>query len=324
MGLSLTEARLLALFFTDTFLGIHLVTMGMALWIQLHKDPARGKRTNWLLVIVTIIMGVVGILDATLDIVLNIRVWTTGDLTLFTERASWINIEKNVNQFVQPLIGDAILIYRCWVVYERRWMMIVVPALLWVATCVMSMFTMVLSADIASTSGINAAFLTPFISSAFSLTVALNIVTTSLIVLRIWNISRDVRRYSTGNNKVAFVVRIIIESGLLYTLTAVIILGTVVAKSNADYIPGDCLVQITGIAFNMIIIRFDDNLEEKSSLQSHANSRAIPLGQLTATSTHRGTVVREIPQMRIHVSRDTEVDKGSLTDPVDTPGAWDV
>lgn len=34
-------------------------------------------------------------------------------------------------------------------------------------------------------------------------------------------------------------IRVIIESGLLYTLTAIIMLATSVAKTNADYIPGD-------------------------------------------------------------------------------------
>lgn len=51
-------------------------------------------RTNWLLVAATVVMGIIGVVDAALDAVLNVHVWTGGDLELFTDRASWINIIK--------------------------------------------------------------------------------------------------------------------------------------------------------------------------------------------------------------------------------------
>jgi len=301
MGISLTESRILALFFTDIFLGIHLVTLALSLWIQLYKNPARGMRTNWLLVAATVVMGIIGVVDAALDAVLNVHVWTGGDLELFTDRASWINIIKNFDQFVQPLIGDAILIYRCWMVFERGWLAISLPILLWIATFVTSMMFMVLAAMTNSSSGVNATSLTPWVASAFSLTVILNIITTSLITIRIWNVSRYIRPHIVGQSKVAWMIRVIIESGLLYTLTAIIMLATSVAKTNADYIPGDVLVQMTGIAFNLIIIRFDHNLADKNMLQPHINARPVPLSRLNPASSG----------IDFQISRSTEIDKGS-------------
>ncbi|EMD32281.1 hypothetical protein CERSUDRAFT_118980 [Gelatoporia subvermispora B] len=247
-------------------------------------------------------MGIIGIEDAALDAVLNVRVWTTGDLGMFTDRASWINIVKNINQFVQPLIGDAILIYRCWVVYERRWIAVALSVLLWVGSCVVSTIFMVLAADVKSSSGVNASSLTPWVAASFSLTVVLNVITTSLITLRIWSVSRDIRPYIVGHNRITYFVRIIVESGLLYTTTAVIMLATSVAKTNADYIPGDVLVQMTGIAFNLIIIRFDHNLADRNMVQLTAASQSIPLSDLSHAR----------PKFHIRVSQNTEIDKATL------------
>ncbi|OCH85478.1 hypothetical protein OBBRIDRAFT_739850 [Obba rivulosa] len=286
MGISLTEARVLALFFTDIFLGIHLVTLALSLWIQLSKNGLRGIKTKWLLVFVTLIMGFIGVEDAALDAVLNVQVWTSGNLALFTDRASWINIVK---------------IYRCWIVYERRWLAVALPILLWTASAVVSTIFMVLAVVTKSSSGVNAMSLTPWVAASFSITVVLNIITTSLITIRIWNVSKAIRPYIVGQNKVVYVVRIIIESGLLYTLTAIIMLATSVAKTNADYIPGDVLVQMTGIAFNLIIIRFDHNLADRKALQTQVGPRSIPFGSLSTAS----------PNMHIHISHDIEIDKRS-------------
>lgn len=92
MSLSVSEARLLTLFFTDILLGIHLVTFVISLWTQLVKRPTRGWKVNWLLVAVTLLMGTIGILDAGIDLALNIRVWTSGDVSLFTDLSYWMNV----------------------------------------------------------------------------------------------------------------------------------------------------------------------------------------------------------------------------------------
>ncbi|OCH86296.1 hypothetical protein OBBRIDRAFT_797345, partial [Obba rivulosa] len=310
MALSLTEARILALFFTSICVGIHLVTLSMALWTLLVINPSREKRTNWLLVCASACMGIVGTLDISIDTALNIRVWTTGDLHLFTDVSLWMNKIKDADQCIQLLIGDAIMTYRCWVVFERRWQAAIVPLIIWTAACITSIIFVVRSASIDPTNGVNTSSLMPLTTSILSLTVALNVLCTSMITLRIWTISRSVRTYIQGHNTLSYVMRILIQSGVVYTAMAIVTLATIVAANLAVYITSDCLLQVTGITFNLIIVRFEENLTQRSAIESE-RSRSIPLSSLP--STKRVTTITPRPTVHIEVTRDTEMDKGSLS-----------
>ncbi|OCH94041.1 hypothetical protein OBBRIDRAFT_217729 [Obba rivulosa] len=311
MALGLTQAQILALFFTNIFLGIHLVTFAMALWAQLVKNPGRGRKINWLLVSVTLVLGTIGMLDATLGTVLNIEAWSGGGLDVFTND-SWINDVRVVDQIIPPVVGDAMLTYRCWIVYERNWKSIVVPVFLWIAGSVLSVVIIVKSVTIKSASGVNDPSLTVFYGVALALTVALNVITTSLIVIRIWRTSRNVRRYiREGHERLIYVIRIIVESGLMYTLAAMATLFTAVTQSNADYIVGDCLVQITGIAFNLIIVRFDQNLASRSANQSQIDSRPTVPRSLPSSGGQRTAATREIPILDIQHYPDAGMKKAA-------------
>ncbi|EMD32282.1 hypothetical protein CERSUDRAFT_118993 [Gelatoporia subvermispora B] len=211
---------------------------------------------------------------------------------------------KIIDQFVQTLIGDAILIYRCWVVYDGRIMVVIASSLMWAATLVLSMLVTVRSAAIDTASGINDPSLKPYITSVFTLTVALNIITTSLIILRISRISGEVRQYIAGRQRMHHAIRIIIESGLLYTLTAFITLVTVVTKTNADYIPADSLVQVTGIAFDLMIIRFDNHLNKTTVVEP-----PIWLSSRPGVRSSSYTMPSIIPAVHIEVLQETSPEK---------------
>ncbi|PIL34435.1 hypothetical protein GSI_03210 [Ganoderma sinense ZZ0214-1] len=64
----------------------------------------------------------------------------------------------------------------------------------------------------------------------------------------------------------------IIESGLMYTVSVVILVVVYLASNNAQYAVSDCIVQIIGIAFNLIIIRIDQG----SSIDSEASFISQP------------------------------------------------
>lgn len=68
----------------------------------------------------------------------------------------------------------------------------------------------------------------------------LRLLNPGLIVWRIWLVSRDTSRLTSLNNRkgpsrLGNVIRIVIESGLLYTSLVLITFGTELAGSNAIY-----------------------------------------------------------------------------------------
>ncbi|EMD37708.1 hypothetical protein CERSUDRAFT_114343 [Gelatoporia subvermispora B] len=279
MGLPLIDAHILALFCTDIFLGIHLVTFAFALWSQIWNHPVRGRKTNWLLVAVTIVMGVIGGLNAILDVYANILAWSSNDIGIFTESAALVSIIVKVDEAIPPLIGDAILIYRCWLVYQRKWTAVIISMIIWLLCLALSIFVVIKSALAKFPGGINSPELRPYTGAALVLTVVLNVITTSLIVFRIWSGSKQLRTSLEGRSRLTYVIRVIVESGLLYMVTAVIVLCTAVTGSSADYITGESFVQITGISFNLMIIRFDQNLAD-SQTEMRMTTRSDPCSNI--------------------------------------------
>ncbi|OCH89304.1 hypothetical protein OBBRIDRAFT_794426 [Obba rivulosa] len=315
MALPLVQARIFTLLFSAIFLGAHLITLLICLWTLLVRHPAAGLNVRWSFVAITLIMGAIGILNVSVDAFTNVEVWTTGDISLFTKESAWMQLVKNVDISIQLFIGDAVLSYRCWVVYDRRWFFIVPSMILLAGYTVAAVFLVTASARADTSSGINSTQLQRITSSQIALTVAVNTVTASLIVFRIWRVNRTVRMYTRGQSKLQYTMRVIVESGLMYTATAIITLGTAVSRSAAVYITSDCLVQITAITFNLIIIRFDYNLASRSQVHTELNTRAIALNSLASSRpAFHGT--REIARVEIEVTQDTEVDSGSSKEEV--------
>jgi len=314
MPLPLIQARIFTLLFSSFFLGIHLVSTAICLWTLLVRNPSRGIKLHRGFLAVTLTMAVVGTFNVAVDAVTNIRVWTTGDLGLFTDESEWMNLAKNVNVSVQLLVGDAVLVYRCWIVYEWNVLVVIPSIAIWFGSVAVAILLMVRSADLIGLSaGINAPSLVPITAAQQALTVGLNTITSSLIVFRIWRVSRSARKYVVGQDRLLYVIRVVVESGAIYAVTAIITFSTVLARSTAVYLTADSLVQITGICFNMMIIRFDRNLANRN--QAEARPASVPMSSFQKCSRCLAPIngTHNIPRMEIAVSQDMEIDDGSLS-----------
>ncbi|THV02599.1 hypothetical protein K435DRAFT_338195 [Dendrothele bispora CBS 962.96] len=95
--------------------------------------------------------------------------------------------------------------------------------------------------------------------ATWAITCALTMLTTFLIILRIWMIERKSRAYimpySDRDNTLSRAIRIIMESGLLYAADMLVLLIVYSVGSNGAYPMTDTVPQVIGISFNLIIIR---------------------------------------------------------------------
>ncbi|KAJ8488392.1 hypothetical protein ONZ45_g13972 [Pleurotus djamor] len=152
--------------------------------------------------------------------------------------------------------------------------------------------------------------LTPFYTSFLVITVAQNFITTAMIVLRIRQVDRSSTGCITGvrrKTKLQRVMRIVIESGLLYTATAIISLGTYLSGSFAYNSVTDAELPILVIAFNLIIIRAKSQPSENTeyaftSVRESAIQIKVPSIQLQSLAVRSG----------IHVEEETN---SSISDP---------
>ncbi|KAM5540140.1 hypothetical protein V8D89_006280 [Ganoderma adspersum] len=270
-------AQLVALFLESIFYGIYLVSFGMCMYLMLVNPRSRqGKRIVFLLV--ALLLFVFATLDVSIQLrhVLHAFIWYSGPggaIGEFSDLSYWLNAMKSVTYNAQTSIADGMLIYRCYIVYNGRWIIVAPLCVLWVAGTVVEGFNCYVEFTLHESALLNTARLAPFITSTVSITLALNIIATSLIVYKIWSIERRSRIAfaSTGGNNTTPLRRamhIIIESGLMYTASVVIVFIVFLASNNAQYAVSDCVVQIIGIAFNLIIIRIDQGATAEATFAS--------------------------------------------------------
>ncbi|KAJ3823652.1 hypothetical protein F5880DRAFT_1612704 [Lentinula raphanica] len=188
---------------------------------------------------------------------------------------SWHYILKDVLYATQENLGiaAALKIYRCWVLWSYNLKIILFPSVLLIVNIVAGYMVCGLYHTVSST-GTNTVFsplLTTWIKIFFSLTVASNIVTTSLTSYRIWNTHRQSAMYTgvEGDHRLKSVLRILVESAALQLVVQIFLLALYTSGINAQYIILESIASIVGITFNALIIRI--KLESMSTTEVHSD-----------------------------------------------------
>jgi len=158
-------------------------------------------------------------------------------------------------------LADAVFVWRCWTVWNRRWVVIALPALAAIAGLVLGALLVQYQVEgsQAGTPAIAAKFAGKFVALAtvyFSLSVATSLSTTLLIALRIVLVQRGTRRH-LGRNASNFnpIIEILVESAALYSATLIIFVASDVNKSPNLTFAQDVHSQIAGLAPLLIILR---------------------------------------------------------------------
>jgi hypothetical protein len=191
-------------------------------------------------------------------------------------RADWTFPLKIIYYVVVTLLSDAFLVYRCYMVWSQRFIIIVLPVLLVVGNGV----TGIMAAFLIVRNRVDAALafeykLSKWMKAYFALTTAANILATGLIAFRVWHVNRTLT-----NRRSRFQIwdasAILLESGALYSFTLIALMGTYGARSNAQYIVLDAVTPIIGIAFTTIIIRVGLRLSCDSRQETQESPTAHP------------------------------------------------
>ncbi|KAK0505298.1 hypothetical protein EDD18DRAFT_331992 [Armillaria luteobubalina] len=137
-----------------------------------------------------------------------------------------VNVMQMVTYVAQTFMGDCILLYRCWVIYERRWMIVICPIIMCIAETGCGISVMYLETTLGSGSAITEPLLFPLIITLQSLTLTTNVITTFLIVHRIWTIHSAIRQLvpSIKNHPLRNTLAVLIESASVYTSCVAVLL----------------------------------------------------------------------------------------------------
>ncbi|CUA66977.1 hypothetical protein RSOLAG22IIIB_02887 [Rhizoctonia solani] len=150
------------------------------------------------------------------------------------------------------LVGDSVVVHRCFLIWGNRISVIIVPVIL--VLCTAGYVTVWLFTKLPPHATALEGLLAKCATITFLLSLATNVLTTGLISYRILATARkvsssvDVRPYMGG-------LTIVVESAAIYTTALVVFLIVYISRANAQYIVFCALCPLIGIVPTLIIVR---------------------------------------------------------------------
>ncbi|OAX36777.1 hypothetical protein K503DRAFT_772177 [Rhizopogon vinicolor AM-OR11-026] len=253
MGISVTEATILAVVLECILYGISTFLFGITLWaLTYQRKAAEVARPMLAAACLLFLMCTMHIIFA------GKNIWhgfiSSADAEIFFEDISNGQGMVILNT-LETLFGDAILIYRCYVIWQRT-RVIIIPIIGWVSIAVTGGYTTWALCQLTPANA-DVVFLqykkwvVLFLTTAF----VTNLLTTSILALKLWLVHRRSLGIRVTRSQVYPIMRIIVESGALYSVSLVTMLATYLSASNSAYVVTDMICQIIPITFFLIIVR---------------------------------------------------------------------
>ncbi|KAH0581467.1 hypothetical protein H2248_012546 [Termitomyces sp. 'cryptogamus'] len=228
-----------------------------------------------------------------------------GPVIYFGDLGSFTWFFRNLIYALQTLLGDGIVIYRCYVVWSTIWV-VILPITLWFTTLITGSAVLWFFAH-ARTSENNSdifnANLSHWISAFFASTLAANAVATAFLAFRHWTLDRAVSGLRTTKGNISDLARVVVDSGTIYSSFLVIIIGFYALKSNVQTIIMDITMPIISICFYLIITRLSRRQESVKSFGGDLSRGNFPS---SPGSGHRGGI--HMRNLKVHLRTDVQVE----------------
>ncbi|KAI0660050.1 hypothetical protein C8Q70DRAFT_72512 [Cubamyces menziesii] len=257
--------------------GFSIFMFGVTMYILKENSRRAGREVNYKMLSVSIALLVCSTVHMIIDFIRACRglvfkrdTFPGGPVAFFGQPSEWTFVAKNAVYTVQTLLGDGILIYRCYMVWQT-WLIIALPIGLWVWVGVVGILSVHAVAIVPL--GAGTVFLKDvgrWITAFYASTLSTNFFVTILLAYKIWITNRRVSRVRQGS--LLPVVRVVADAGVLYSVTLAAALGCFVQKSNGQYVVLDMVCPIISITFYMVIIRIGLAESQRSSELGSAGS----------------------------------------------------
>ncbi|KAM6502577.1 hypothetical protein JOM56_002554 [Amanita muscaria] len=266
--IGLAEGDVVAIFVQAILFGLYLASLAHCLRWQLVDDEGWRLRTkiNWAMLIIAIFLFLLLTIDLAIRLYLTIAA-VQGDTQYF----KFPGVAVTVLECSAMLITDAVLIYRCWVVYARSWRIVCIPIFFWIllfASSIICIFYLTPLINPKNEESVFHAFLLEyyFWIVFYCANIATNIYATcmdelpsSVLALNLPNVAKGIGS-ANSSKRLHRVSRILTESGILYTSTSVLsLIGAITIRwpelglfSNLTSVLN---FSMAGITFNLILIR---------------------------------------------------------------------
>ncbi|KAJ7438208.1 hypothetical protein B0H11DRAFT_2293977 [Mycena galericulata] len=255
------------------FYGIYLVLFCICIYILLHRPRDTG---NTVLLVTAIALFTLSTIQTIFNIILG-----AADVDDIEIPYNQILLADSMIYVANNIIADGLVIWRCYIIWNRNIYIVALPIILLVVTSIFGW-------DILLP-------LPPF----FELSLATNVLVTSLTAGRIWWICRQARTHlktDTQKRSVAS-ISIIIESGVIYSASVLVylILGAIPSALVMQDPIVEMLAQVVGIVPTLIIVRVSIGMSVQSIEGTVAAAEALSNDTRPPKKRHILRIGRPIP-----------------------------
>ncbi|KAI0641675.1 hypothetical protein C8Q79DRAFT_918868 [Trametes meyenii] len=238
--------------------------------------------------------------------------------------AYWLTVEEPTQvaatTFVisSVIVGDIILTYRIWVVWDRRLSLIIFPTLCTLGYAAMGISVIQLFASYVPGESIFIHAAQRRIITTAALTLTTNIYGTAVsIAYRIWSSNRALKHeHASPGMGLTEALTIFIESAALYTSWTLFFLVSYSANSLLEAFAFHCIPAATGISFMLIIVRVGLGFHWSPASGGSALAPSIGVGALASARAGppRGQDPGGYPMRVIHLNVTRTVEQEAVTD----------
>ncbi|KAH9979197.1 hypothetical protein BJV74DRAFT_858521 [Russula compacta] len=296
MPLSFASSELVALAVESVLYGVYFVLFTGCIRVLYSKRRQRGGG-NHRLIIVSSVLFILITWHEVLDII-RLYLAYQGSETNNGADLYYVNVKgmtsvmKTSVYLVVTVVSDLFILYRCYVVWNASILIIILPALLYLAdivTGILALYTLTLI-------GQNVVFNEEqerITNAFFACTLSVNAVCTGLIAFRIWQTQKQTRDAKLGSN-LSHISIIVVESGAIYVTVLACVVASYTTKSFLFNIFLDITSPVIGIVFSLIIVRIGLGVssEETRHRSQSVSFSTVPSKTYTGNSSRpKGPIV---------------------------------
>ncbi|TFK38856.1 hypothetical protein BDQ12DRAFT_682617 [Crucibulum laeve] len=197
----------------------------------------------------------------------------TTPLEFYADLTQTSEVVKTGFLMASLVIGDAMIIYRLWIVWSYNRLVIIFPicTLMGLTACgvgITYQFTQYKPGEnvFLSVAG-------RWITSDCVFTLCTNVYSTIMIAYRVWNVNVSSKKFGGAN--LNSVLGIVVESAVIYTSWTIFFFASYQSESNLQFIAVDAWSAMSGIAFMFINVRVGLGWAQKANPESSTHHPSV-------------------------------------------------
>ncbi|KAF9262279.1 hypothetical protein L218DRAFT_988368 [Marasmius fiardii PR-910] len=274
---------------------------------QTSTHPVLNKKALALAILLWVLCTVVVVADLVQEVDgFRIHIKTDHQIQIspesyFTRIRRGTELVRGFAYMAITLLADAVVSYRCFVIWKSRPTVAIISWILWVAllsTCIGYAYSV---GTIKYESDEEKARIVGWVTAYFATSLAANAVGTGLLAYRIWKIDRESSPFRLRSSPLRSLLRIAIDSGLIYTISLSITIAGFVCKTLWKDVFIDTMPTIICTTFYLMLIRISNSMREHNELPD-----------VESVFNHNDAALRRV-SIRASISDETTKSRGRET-----------